>query len=78
MRRPVFANADRVVRENVNVRQLRERRESDRRATIIGENKKCRAGSAKNAVIRNPIHDRAHAMFANAEVNIATVRDYRA
>ena len=74
MGRAVFADADRVVRENVDVRQFRERGEPNRGAAIIGENKKGRAGGAKNAVIRNAVHDRAHAVFANSEMDVAAVR----
>ena len=51
MRRAVFAHPDRVVGENVNVRQSRERGEPDRSAAIIGEDEKRRARSAEKAVI---------------------------
>ena len=40
MSRAVFANADGVVRENVDIRQLRQRCQPNRGAAIIGEDGK--------------------------------------
>ena len=58
--------------ENIDIGQLRKRREPDRWPAVIGEDEKGRPGRTKNSVIRNPVHDRAHAVLANAEVNVAT------
>src|SRR5712692_7855120 len=73
MRRSIFADADRVMRENVDVRQPRECAQSNRRAAIIGENGKRGARGAKKSVIRNTVENRAHAVLANAEANVAAL-----
>src|ERR1700724_740101 len=74
MRWAVFAHADRIVPENVNVWQSRKRCQPNGGAAIIGEDKKGGAGSAKNLVIRNAVQDRTHAVFANAKANISALR----
>ena len=76
MGRTVFADANRIVSENVYVRQLRERRETDRGPAVIGENQKRRSRRAENSVIGNAVHDRAHGVFANSEMNVATCRRF--
>src|SRR5947207_663202 len=69
---PILADTDRVVGKDVNVWQLRERSETNRGPAIIREHQKRGTRSAENSVIRNAVHDRAHAVFANSEMNIAT------
>src|SRR6266849_9692705 len=68
----VFAHANRIVGENVDVRKERERAEANGRAAIIGEDKKRCARRAKDSVIGNAVHDRAHAVLANTKMDVAT------
>ena len=70
MGRSVFPHSDRVVSENVNVRQLRQRGESDGRSCVIRKNEKSCAGRAKDPVIRDAVHDCAHAMLPNPETDV--------
>src|ERR1700716_1302542 len=70
MRRAILTDADGIVGEDVNVRQPGERGEPDGWAAIVRENKKRRARSAEDTMIADAVHDRAHAVFANAEVNV--------
>ena len=46
MRRPVLADADRIVREDVDDRNLHQRREPDRRLHVVGEDEEARAEGA--------------------------------
>ena len=62
------------MRENVNVRQSRERREPNRGTTIIGEDKKGRTGCAENPVVAHAVHDRTHAVLPDSEMNVAAFR----
>jgi hypothetical protein len=73
MRRTIFANADRVVREDVDVRQLRERGEPDRRPAVIREDHKRRAGRAEDAVIADTIQNGAHPVLTDAEADVPAV-----
>src|SRR5438093_7050090 len=72
MGRAVFTNSDGVVRKYVDVWQTRKCAESNRSAAIVSKNHKRRAGRAKHSMIRNAVQDRAHAVLANSEANIAT------
>ena len=73
MRRAILAHADRVVREDVDDRQLHQRAQPNRRLHVIGEDEEARAVSA-NLGQRQPVQDRAHGMLANAEMKIAAAR----
>ncbi len=70
VRRAIFADADGVVGEDVDVGQLRERGEPDRRAAVIREDEKRGAGGAEDSVVTDAVHDRAHAVLADAEVDV--------
>src|SRR6184192_669318 len=50
------------------------RAESDRCPAIIGKDHKRRARGAEKSVIGNTVHDRAHAVFADPETDVATTR----
>ena len=72
MGRAVFADANAVVREDVNHRQVRERGEADRRAAVVGEDEERRAARAEDTVRGDAVHDRTHAVLADAETDVAT------
>src|SRR5438045_9775798 len=71
MSRTVFSYADRVVRENVNVRQSRQRRQPNRGSGVIGKNKKGRARAPEKSMIGNAVQDCAHPMLTNTNTNVA-------
>ena len=71
MRRSVFTDGDAVVREDVDRREVAERREAERRAAVIGEHEERRAAGAEDAVRGDAVHDRAHAVLADAEADVA-------
>src|SRR6202040_3891310 len=50
--------------------------ESNRRATVIGEDQKRRARRPENSVIGNSVHNRAHAVLANTEADVAAARRF--
>ena len=70
MRGPVFAHADRVVREDVKHRQAHEGGQADRRPHVIGEDEERGAERAQPGE-GHAVDDRAHGMLADAEVQIA-------
>ena len=51
MRRPVFAEADRIMRHDIDDAQLHQRREADRRPAVIGEDQE-RAAIGNDAAMR--------------------------
>ena len=69
MGRAVLAVAHRVVREDEDRRQLHQRGEPDRRPRVVAEDEE---GRAKRPQLRQrqPVHDRAHRVLADAEVQI--------
>src|SRR5215471_20985620 len=71
MRRAVLADADRVVGKNVNVGKPCECAESNSSAAIIGKDQERRTRSAEQPMIRDAVEDRAHAVLANAETDVA-------
>ena len=71
MGRAVFADADRVVSENVDVGKLGQRAEPNGSAAVIGKHREGRTRSAEQPVIRDAIENRAHAVLANAEPDVA-------
>ena len=62
------------MRENVNVRQSRQRCESNRGPGIIGENKKGRTRGPENTVVGHAVQDCAHPMLADTETDVAAAR----
>ncbi len=70
MGRPVFADADRVVGEYEDRRQLHERRKADRRLHVVAENQEAGPISADLGQ-RQAVHDRAHGVLAHAKVQVA-------
>src|SRR5437764_120040 len=74
MGRSVFANADGVVCENINVRQPRKRGQANGWPCVIRKDHEGRAGGTEDAVVGYAIHDRAHAVLTNAKTNVTTGR----
>ena len=73
MRRAVFAQSDRVVRENINYLHFRKRGQTDRRTHIVGKRHERPAVGNQSAAERYARHRRAHRVFAHAKVNDAAV-----
>ncbi len=71
MRRAVFAYADRVMSENVKIRQLRKRAKPNGTTAIIGKHRERGARRTKQSVIRDAVEDRAHTVLPNPEPNVA-------
>ena len=69
--RPVFAEVDAVVREDEDRLQVRERREADRRAHVVAEDEERRAERDEPVGDRHAVHERAHGVLADAEVDVA-------
>ena len=70
MRRPVLADADRIVREDVDDRQFHDRRQPDRRPAVVAEDEERRA-VGPHLGQRHAVEDRAHGVLADAEVEVA-------
>src|SRR5271168_2072121 len=68
--RAVFADADRIMRENEHHLQLHQRRQPNRRARVVGEAEKARAVWDEAAVQRDAVEDRAHAVLADSKMRI--------
>ena len=68
--RAVLADADRIVREHVDDRQLHQRPEPDRRLHVVAEDQEARAEGADLGQ-REAVDDRAHGVLAHAEVQVA-------
>ena len=71
VRRPVLAEREAVVREDVDDVQAHQRRQPDRRPHVVGEDQEGRAVADEAAVRRQAVDDRAHRMLAHAEVEVA-------
>ena len=72
MRRPVLAEPDGVVRPHPQRREPRQRRQPHRRPHVVGEDEERRAVRLHHpAVQRDPVHDRAHRVLADAERDVA-------
>src|SRR2546426_11584575 len=71
MRRPIFADTDRVVGEDVNGRNLHNRAQPDRSAGVIREDQEARA-VRPNLRKREAIEYGGHEMFADAEMKISS------
>ena len=73
MRRAVLAVAHRVVREDEDRRQLHQRGEPDRGPRVVAEDEEGRAERPQLRQ-RQPVHDRAHRVLADAEVQVPAAR----
>ena len=72
MSRTILANADRIVRKDIDHRQFGEASETNRRPTIVGKDQKSGTGRLENAMVGNPVHNGTHPVLANPESDIAT------
>ena len=70
VRRAVFSDADGIVRENEDGRDLHQRGQADAGPHVIAEVEKRRAEGA-DARDDQPIHARAHHMLAHAKMQVA-------
>ena len=73
VRRAVLPDADRIMREDVDDRQLHQRAQADGRLHVVGKDQEARAEGADLGQ-REPVQDRAHGVLANAEMQIAAAR----
>ena len=71
VRRAVLAEADRIVGQHIDHPHAHQRRQPDRPAGIVGEDKERPAIGDAPAVHRDPVHRRGHAVLADAVVDIA-------
>ena len=71
VRRAVLAQADRVVREDMNHAQLHQRGHANSVAAVVAEGEEGAAVRNEAAVQRQPVHDRRHAELAHAVVDVA-------
>ena len=71
VRRAVLAQADRVVRPDVDDGQAHDAGQPHRRPHVVGEHEERGAEGAEAAVHGEAVEDRAHAVLADAEVERA-------
>ena len=71
VRRAVFAEPDRIVRHHIDDALLHDRAEPDRRARIVGEHQERAAIGDQPLVQRHAVHDRRHAVLADAVAHVA-------
>ncbi len=74
MRRTVFAQADRIVRVDVDRLCRDQRRHAHRVACVVGEHEERRIVRDESTVQRETVADRAHAEFAHAVVDVVRGR----
>ena len=72
--RAVFADADGVMREDVEGLELREGRHADRRAEVVGERQERRTRALEDAVVGHAVEDGAHPVLTDTEVEVAPSR----
>ena len=70
MGRTILADSHGVVGEDVECRELRESGDTDGGTAIVAEDQEGGAGYAEDSVIGVAVHDRAHGVFADAEVDV--------
>ena len=70
VRRAVLADADRIVREDIDHRDLHDRSQPDRHPAIVAEDQESGAEGA-DLDQRHPVQDGAHRVLADAEVDVA-------
>ena len=73
MRRAVLANADGVVRQNVEHRQLHQRRQADAVLHVVGEDQERAGVGLKSPVHLHAVDDAGHGLLADAEVQVAAL-----
>jgi hypothetical protein len=66
----IFTDANRIVRENVDHRELGQRGQTDGRTTVVSEYQKCRSGRPENSVIGDTVEDRAHPVLTDSKPDI--------
>ena len=71
VRRSVFAEPDRVVRETEDRWRAHERGQADRVAHVVGEDKERASVWADAAMHSHPVHRRSHPVFADAVVDVS-------
>src|SRR5262249_35380681 len=71
MRRAIFADADRIMRPNMENRQIHQRCQPDRATRIIRKNQEAGCKCPQTAK-RHPVDGGAHGMLANAEMEISS------
>jgi len=69
----VFADADGVVGEDINDGEVGESGDANGAAAVVGEDEESGAAGAEESIIGEAVEDAAHAVFADAEADIATV-----
>ncbi len=70
VRRPVFADANRIVRQDVQHRPMHDAGQSHAAAHVIGKDKEGRRIGAQTGQ-RHPVDDAGHRVLADAEVHVA-------
>ena len=70
VRRTIFAQTDRIMREYKDRAQLHQRRHTQGIATVIREGQKRRTERNVAAMQRNAIHDCAHAKFTHTVIDV--------
>ena len=73
MRRPILADADRIVGEDPDHRQFHDRRQADRRPHIVAEDQEAGAIGAQHGQ-GQAIADGTHGVLANAEMQVAAAK----
>ena len=73
MSRAVFSHTDTVMRENKNRAHTHQRGQSHRRAHVIGKGQECCRIRNDAAVQGHAYGNRAHRVFAHAEMNITSL-----
>src|SRR4029077_1606141 len=71
VRRPILAEPDRIMREDIDRMSARERGDADGGAARIGEDQEAAAGRDDAAVQRHAVHRRDHAVLADAVMHVA-------
>jgi hypothetical protein len=71
VRRPVFAEPDRIMGHHIDDAGAHKRRQPDRRAAIIGKGQKRAAIEDQPAMHGNAVHRGRHAMLAHAIMDVA-------
>ena len=72
VRGTVFAQSDGIVREHIDRLHPHEGGQANGRTHVVAEHQERAAVWDDAAVQSHAVHDRAHRMFANAEMEIAT------
>src|SRR3989454_5567300 len=71
MRRPIFAEADRVVRKDVDRPEVRERGQTNRGPHVVGEDQEGAAERDEAAMQCDPVQRGSHRMLANSIVKVS-------